>query len=70
MHSIDDFAGVSIPPERGRIPPEEARYSTWRKRFMLWAEGELLLQVAPGLIARDLVNAVGELAGLEFNTPP
>ena len=51
------------PPEKGQAPPEGKRYSKWRDRFCLWAEGEFLLGVPPGLVARDLVNAVGGSAG-------
>ena len=51
------------PPEPGTVPPEDKKYITWRKRFMLWAEGELMLQVPPGLIASALARSARGDAG-------
>ena len=45
-------------PALGQKTEGDKKYRTWRNRFLLWAEGELLLQVPPGLISRDLVQAI------------
>ena len=40
---------------------KEFTYGSWRKRFLLYAEGELLLGMPPGSIARELIsNMQGE----------
>lgn len=55
------------PPQGTKIKDYEAlgyeKYSFWRKRFTLYAEGEIMLGVPHGLIARDLCLALGGEAG-------